>query len=489
MTDATATPSPDDALIDAADRQYEAGNWSAALFLYRGVEQRNRTGALDRGAPIAIGHCLLELHDALDPTELARQLVPPVPEAARLARLGAIRIRALVLCRAGDPVRARRLLLFLASFDPGVTGVYLESFIPGRSGCWERSAPGATDEPGFLRDHRWSDAEIAACKARFSETRVLIILPWNYAYGPGERFTRSAAAFGLDVRTLDLHEWLNGVDPAGAAARLQSALDEHRPAVVLHTAIGELGFAEHLRASLYEATARVFEAERARHGTRVVACFFDPWVMPKERLTLGLGRSVDLVHHCHPLMHHDDPSLNVPSIYCFPWPILTAPSTVEAGTVPRACMVGSINFATPARLVWWAEARCSEIPIDVIETAFDGANMLTPERYTDVLREHQLIINLTRRVSGVRIVTGRSLEVPSVGGVLLEENTYDTRHLLQPGVHYVPFETWTDLRELVPALLADHDRRRALAIEGQRWVQKHFTGDWFWAGLLTRLRP
>ncbi len=56
-------------------------------------------------------------------------------------------------------------------------------------------------------------------------------------------------------------------------------------------------------------------------------------------------------------------------------------------------------------------------------------------------------------------------------------------------MHYLPFETLDDLRELIPWLLGNPDYRARLARDGQRWVQKYFTGDWFWAGLLHRLYP
>jgi hypothetical protein len=113
--------------------------------------------------------------------------------------------------------------------------------------------------------------------------------------------------------------------------------------------------------------------------------------------------------------------------------------------------------------------------------------MRSAEDYSNLLTERQLIVNLTRRSTGVHIVTGRSLEVPALGGVLLEENCFDTRYFLKPGVHYVPFETFTDLRELIPWLIENQEYRQRLAAAGQAWVRRHFSGDWFWAGLLDRL--
>jgi hypothetical protein len=96
-------------------------------------------------------------------------------------------------------------------------------------------------------------------------------------------------------------------------------------------------------------------------------------------------------------------------------------------------------------------------------------------------------VNWTRRHTGVRIITGRSIETPLSGGLLLEEDSVDTRYFLTPGVHYEPFDTLADLRARVAALLADPVHCRHVAAAGEAWVKRYFSGDHFWAGLMDRL--
>ncbi len=115
--------------------------------------------------------------------------------------------------------------------------------------------------------------------------------------------------------------------------------------------------------------------------------------------------------------------------------------------------------------------------------------MLPAENYANLLCEYQLTVGLTRRANGVNIVTARSIETLAVGGVLVEEDSFDARYFLKPGLHFVPFKTWADLSEIIPWLLKSPNYRQHLAREGQAWVQRHFSGDWFWAGLLDRLYP
>ncbi|MBV8392637.1 MAG: glycosyltransferase family 1 protein, partial [Alphaproteobacteria bacterium] len=145
------------------------------------------------------------------------------------------------------------------------------------------------------------------------------------------------------------------------------------------------------------------------------------------------------------------------------------------------------TYANPSRLLWWAQFGLSDLPVDFVETSVDGAGLLPVERYAKLLCEHQLTIGLTRRANGINILTGRTLETLLMGGVLVEEDSVDARYFLKPGAHYIPFESWADLRELVPWLLANPGYRERLARDGQAWTRRHFTGDWFWAGLLDRL--
>ncbi|MBV8170058.1 MAG: glycosyltransferase family 1 protein [Alphaproteobacteria bacterium] len=485
MTDAGPGDAHDTMLLDAADQRYHERAWSAAAMLYRAIRDRSPELAIRRGVPLALGHCLIELHRDADPGALARELVGQPPYEARLERAFVMRARAIELCRAGDFACARRLLRFLSAFDLSIGMVYYESFLKGRTGCWETARDGAA-EPGFLAARRWSDAEIAAVREHHRGTRMLLIMPLIYPYGPGEQYGRSADAFGFTTRMLDRSALLADATPSEVAARIEQAIATFRPDIVLYNSFFELPLNDAEHAALFEATAHAFAAARRKLGTRVVAVFRDAWSQAPERLLEGLGQSVDLVQHCHPLLL-DHPALTDPRIYCYFHPVHVAPPTAAPGSIARAGSVGSINFANAGRTVWWAEGADAGLPLDFHETAFAGDGMLSPEAYANLLCAHQITVNLTRRTSGVKIITGRTLEVLSVGGMLLEEDSLDTRYFLQPGRHYLPFETWTDLSELIPWLLERPDVRQRIARDGQDWVERHFRGDWFWAGMLERL--
>lgn len=486
MTAAAPGGSDEVAVLEAADRLYGAQQWSAAAALYQLLHHRGSAFARAHEVALALGHCLLEAQPDADTVDLIRRFNPGPPPDRTPARVNAMRVRAHELCRAGDFARAQRLLRFMSAFDAAIGITYADSILKGRSGCWEASLDGSAAAPGFLAARRWRDDDLAALKQWAQGRRVLMIQPWSSPYRDADRYRRSAIAFGFTTLTLDLLNWLGDFEPASVAARLQGALDTFRPDIVVHMSLVELVTVPN-HAALRERTERVLETARRERGIQVVATFYDAWIAPTGEIPLLLGRSADLVQHCHPgLLAH--PLLADPRIYCYFPPVLVAPPSAPAATIPRALVSGGVNYSNVSRLVWWAETAPRGLPIDFVETnVYDAATMRSAEDYTNLMREHQLIINLTRRSSGVHIVTGRSLEVPAAGGVLLQEDGGDTGYFLTPGVHYVPFRTLADLTELIPWLLDNPEYRQRLAAAGPPWIARHFSGDGYWAELLDRL--
>lgn len=481
--EAVAAVSSEADLLAIADRHYRDRQWSAALALYQGLLESNPALARNHGVPLAIIHCLIELPDPVDWMAMVQEALPSIPESARVDKINWMRIRVLELCRCTEYARAQRLLRFLASFDSFIDAVYRDGFRKGRSGCWEPSLESSASEPGFLRVNRWTDEAIAALKDRFRGRRLLLVVPWTTPFSPGDRYRRSAESFGLTVRMVDETKLVGNYNAVQIAEQLEQQIQDFQPDLILFNSFVEFG----ANIDAIEAeTGRVLEAARRERGIRVVETFGDAWMVPVERISDGLGRSIDLVHHCHPLLLQH-PALDDPRVFCYFHPVVVAPPTAEAGTIPFACSVGSVNFANVARLVWWVEAAMSDLPLRFIETEVIGVRMLSAEQYSNMLREPQVTVSLTRRLSGVHIATGRTFEVLAAGGVLVEENSVDARYFLQPGVHYLPFETFADLAELIPRLLDNADYRQGLARDGQSWVQRYFSGDWLWAGLLSRL--
>jgi hypothetical protein len=482
------------ALLAEADRRYAARDWAGALERYRHVR------ALDPAVLVSfpIGHCAIELApaDALDaPTE--RPFLLPIERD--LQRVLDLRVRIVELCHAGDADRAARLLRFVAEADRSVQAAY-DTLNKGPTACltFLDRVPEPADPP-FVTRLLVPEAAIAAVKARHAGQRMLLVCQ-RYGDDPARRhdlidnIARSARAFGLVVHEVNSHVLRPGTTNEEFPPYLMREIIAFRPDLIVYDDLFHLGISA-ATPPVAEAVGAVLAQVRGLLGTRVIRTLPDAWntvLQGDAHLFRGLGTSVDLLHHSHPAILGRGAPTEQAATFCYPYPTSLEPPTVPLGSVPRACFAGTVHSASVARIVWWAEALRAGLPIDfAITLPFDTPLLksapIADVAYSNLLGGHQLAINLTQRLGGTRILTGRTMEVMLAGGVLLEENSVDSAYFFQPGVHYLPFESLADLRILIARLLSDAPRRRAIAEAAQRWAQRYTSGDRFWAEAFARL--
>jgi len=483
-------PSPDAGPeIAIADRQFIAREWADALARYQAIEQAAPRRAVELCLKLLIDHCRIEL--AADPARLPPIAAPAIatgaPREAFVVKFA--QGRALEMCRAGDAVRASELLRRLTGYDRAMADVYRDMLTPGRSAA--SLAPPDHRAPPFIETLGLADGAIEALQHRHHGRRLLIVQRRFFPEGGSRKLepihclADTADRFGLAVRTFERRD----PDPASVASTLLQDMIDFGPEIVLYDyeyPSGASSEPEILRAQI----EAVFEMARAQLGARIVVCYMDAWqrlAHGADALFHGLGSAFDLVQHAHPAaLGIGSPAQNARA-YCFGFPTVAVPPSTAIDAVPRACFAGSITPFNIARLAWWAETSRRALPVDFFESRHVEDAPRSDQDYIDLFAGHQLSLSFTRRAGGPRIITGRTLDIPLAGGVLVEESSIDTNFFLKPGVHYVPFETLDDLAALIPALLADPAWRARVRAAGQRWAETYFTGDYFWAGLLHRL--
>lgn len=487
--DASAGPALDpamEALIRSAETAYTRMDWRVALNRFRILQATRPALADGLVAGLAIGHCEIELGLAADlPIQPRDPAAPSPPAALAEARVIAVLVRAQTLALAGELGRVADLARLLAAYDDHFAAIYREQIT---APAQPPALPGPALPTGLtgLPDA----AAIARIKARGRDLRMLLLTRRFYVDNPARRhqhsdnLLRSAAAFGLIVRVIDNWNPPPGVEPDTWPAWLEGEIEAWDPAVIFFDDLFARGLSA--RAELGGPVAARLAAAR-RRGRRVISLYPDAWLVPATVPYRGLGESVDLVTHSHVTMLAGLGAVERAATLCFPMPYNLPDPAVAAGTIPRLGFVGNINYESPSRLVWWAEAARAGLPLDVHLTDHGAAEQRSDQAYADLLAGYQLSLNLVRRRSGARILTGRSIETLLCGGVLVEEEGPDTRHFLRPGIDYHAFDTLAGLDALVRALLADPERRRRTAAAGQAWARRWFTGDVFWAALLGRL--
>jgi Glycosyl transferases group 1 len=190
------------------------------------------------------------------------------------------------------------------------------------------------------------------------------------------------------------------------------------------------------------------------------------------------------VHHAG-LLSRVSPAVAA-KIYCACYPITdlrgpAAPTTQHL----RGAFVGGINWANMSRLVWWAEIARLGLPVDLYPTL--SLSQRSPQQYAELVSAYAVTVNLTTRANGRRILTGRSLEAPIYGSLLLEEATDDTAYFMRPFEHYVPFDNLAELVTRLHQLLGDAPLRETIARAGSAWARQQFGALHFFARLFWHL--
>lgn len=479
----------DQMLIGQANRYYEAGEWATALALYDTILERNPPIANKHALPLAIAHCRIELAEPQALGTLALPAIVVTGEQPETMRVMSVEHRIAALNDRGEFARASRLLRVVAGLEPRIAETYRVAVDPGLTGC--AGLPASAAEPAFVRACGVSEPAIEALRRRHHGMRALLVTH-HYAttrrHEIADNLVRSAIGFGFDVRE-EAVPIPGAVDAAQYLAAFERRLAEFAPALVVFEELVLRGMSED-GDRLADGLRAILRTARGRFGTRVVRCDADAWyptAVAPDQLYGGLGDYLDLVQHHHAALLGDLPAGLRDSVFLCPFPTIQPALDGAPAAVARGCFVGAIHGAAISRLVWWTESGARGLPIDFRVNTRTREEAMSDLDYVRLLSSHRFALNFTRRATGARTLTARTIEVPMCGGLLVEENSADTPYFLAPGVHYAPFETLDDLAAVADALLSDDRRRRRMAADAHAWVSRYFGGDYFWGGMLARL--
>jgi len=464
-------------------------DWPAAQAQWQAAET-GAPPALD--ARLALAHCRIE---CADPATLGTLSIGDVPAARGdwLEPYGhLVRSRAFHWLQAGEPARAAQLTRLLAVADPQIARLYQDSIIPRR--VPPPVAPPAPADPAaplpFERELSLDDATAASLIERHRARRVLLVVRRYQDAGPAAqesdvcRLLHSVERLGVTTQRFDSH-------PAAEAARagfviaLRAAIAEFRPDIIIYDDLLVSGPAADPAAQ--PVILDLLDAARRAFGTRLVLTYPDAWYDGMERLIEAAAELTDLIHMPHPGLLARLPPALAAKIFCYPYPVhdLRGPAAAPAAPLPRAAFIGSINWATMSRLVWWAEIGRLGLPVDLFPTVSQAAR--APTQYAELMGRYALAINLTTRANGRRILTNRTIEAPVFGALLLEEETADTAYFMRPFEHYVPFADLAELTARLSELINDPTLRARIARAGTGWARRHFGALHFWARLCWHL--
>jgi hypothetical protein len=220
---------------------------------------------------------------------------------------------------------------------------------------------------------------------------------------------------------------------------------------------------------------------RYRPQAKLVHINFDPWLKPQWARLRTLAAEVDLVWSHFPGL----PVWNAPELagkVCYaPFPMGIRIEEVRAQTRrPAAVFQGAVEWYNFSRVYWLTALAEVGAPIELRLTkhADDGLDPIESYlRYIEGYFSVDRLLSFSLRPGDARIITGRSFESIFAGACLIQEQTDDMDSYFIPLVHYVPFTSLQDLRDVLATLDAHPGLVQTIAQRGQEFYLERYSDE------------
>jgi glycosyltransferase involved in cell wall biosynthesis len=189
-------------------------------------------------------------------------------------------------------------------------------------------------------------------------------------------------------------------------------------------------------------------------------------------------------------------SLVDPSASGVPWRELWSPiAPPDLGPIERdidVSMIGSVS--TSPRREYLAYLRDHGIEV-VTGGGYETSYGLSIEEYYRYLYRSKIVLNIARAGnqnfapdgSPILYMKGRVMEALACGALLLEMRNDVTAKYFEDGADYVSYADLGDLVRKIGLMLADEDRRLAIARHGHRTFTERYTARIFWERLFAEV--
>lgn len=239
-------------------------------------------------------------------------------------------------------------------------------------------------------------------------------------------------------------------------------------------------FIDHAGLGPYPLDIGLFEwLRRETAGAKLVFYYLDAWQTEGWDRMRAVAPFADSIWTVFPILDlWDEPAFADKMTYV-PIPMGVDPDRLPApGPLGEPTFQGSIMWANIPRLFWLDGMAALDRPITVKRSDWGEVEELSAidsyAAYLSRLAATGLNLNFCLRTTGERIFTGRTLEVPFVGTLLLQERAADVDCYLDEGTHYLGFETLTELAEKLDWVRAHPDEAAAIRDAGCRFVRESY---------------
>jgi hypothetical protein len=230
---------------------------------------------------------------------------------------------------------------------------------------------------------------------------------------------------------------------------------------------------------------------RARPNMKIVLIHFDAWQRDTWSSTLDMGARADLVWSLFPdLDIWQQPAIH-DKIFFAPFMVGVKLDEFEKPKrLPRIAFHGAVESYNASRSFWLTLLARSGYDIAIRRTGHDDDGLAPLESYRRYLAgflSDAANLNFSARQDGSRIITGRTYETIFAGACLVQERSADIDYYFEAGKHYLSFDTYEDLIDILDWLKRAPDQARKIASAGQAFYRQHYRDEAIVAALDARL--
>jgi hypothetical protein len=230
---------------------------------------------------------------------------------------------------------------------------------------------------------------------------------------------------------------------------------------------------------------------RAGPDTKIVLIHFDAWQRDTWPITVDMGARADLVWSLFPdLEIWQQPAIR-DKMFFAPFMVGVKLNALDHPTRSgRIAFHGAVESYNASRSFWLTLLARSGYDIAIRRTGHGDDGLAPLDSYRHYLAgflSDSANLNFSARQDGSRIITGRTYETIFAGACLIQERSADIDYYFEAGRHYLSFDSYEDLIEILDWLRRDPDQAAKIAAAGQAFYLQNYGDEAITAALDARL--
>ena len=224
---------------------------------------------------------------------------------------------------------------------------------------------------------------------------------------------------------------------------------------------------------------------RGDFGFKLIGLYLDSWMKAQSHAIVKHGKFLDGIWE--PTSPSDiltDPSFNY--IRC---PMPFDFSLYKNSQKKRqALFIGTVDIYNTNRSFFIHQLANSSLDITInITNSYKNKRILDNAEYARELCLSKVNVNFAGRLTGEKIITGRVWETLLARSVLLDQFNPEINYFLTPFKHYIPFQSFNDLKLCLTFLESNDESCRVVSTLGREHIDLYFTPEKIWGYIFNKV--